>query len=554
MKIALAQIDTTVGALEGNRAKILETYAKAAGLGADLVVFPELAVTGYPPKDLLELPDFVRRNVATLEGIAREMTLGPGAVVGYVQPAGDGSAGKGLYNAAALIDGGQILSRHYKSLLPTYDVFDEGRYFDPAPQVRVGEFRGQRLSITICEDFWNNTIYSPRRLYHRDPVDELAELGVDLMIHIAASPYSVGKRRIKAGMYEAVTRKWGVPLVQVNLAGGNDNLIFDGWSNVWSPKGGVLLQGSEFAEELLIWDSAHDGKDGVPSDAADDEETIYHALELGIRDYVHKCGFTRVLVGLSGGIDSALTATLAADALGRENVVGVSMPSGFSSQHSRDDARDLAKNLGIEYHTVAIEPIVQAFLGELAPLFADTPFGLAEENLQARARGTVLMALSNKFNWLVLSTGNKSEMAVGYCTLYGDMNGGLSVLGDVLKTQVYALANWANRERVRIPLSTIQKPPSAELRPDQFDSDSLPPYELLDPVISAYVEEQASPEAIIARGMLEEAGVRRVLRMIDGAEYKRAQAAVTLKISNKAFGQRAPDADRAGEIRRGEHH
>ena len=536
MKIALAQIDTTVGALEGNRAKILETYAKAAALGAELVVFPELAVTGYPPKDLLELPDFVRRNVETLESIAAAMTLGPGAVVGYVQPAEGAAVGKGLYNAAALIDGGKVVSKHYKTLLPTYDVFDEARYFDPSKEARVAEFRGHRLAITICEDFWNNTLYSPRRLYHRDPVDELAEQGVELMIHIAASPYNVGKRRIKAGMYEAATRKWGVPLVQVNLVGGNDNLIFDGWSNVWSAKGGIVFQAAEFQEELALWDSELSVHAGLPPEAADSEESIYNALALGIRDYVHKCGFRRVLIGLSGGIDSALTAALAADALGPENVVGVSMPSRFSSQHSRDDAADLAAHLGIVCHTVAIEPMVESYLAQLGPLFEGTPFGLAEENLQARVRGTLLMAISNKFNYLVLSTGNKSEMAVGYCTLYGDMNGGLCVLGDVLKTQVYALANWANRDHVRIPLNTIQKPPSAELRPDQFDTDSLPPYELLDPIVAAYVEEQASPEEIIARGLLDEPRVARILRMIDNAEYKRAQAAVTLKITNKAFG------------------
>jgi len=535
MKIALAQIDTTVGALEGNRVKIMDTWRRAAALGAELVVFPELAVSGYPPKDLLELPDFVRRNVETLESLARAMKGGPGAIIGYVQPAERGAVGKGLYNAAALIDDGRILSRHYKTLLPTYDVFDEWRYFDPAPEVRVATFRGARLSITICEDFWNNTLYSPRRLYHTDPVDELAAQRVDLMIHIAASPYSVGKRRIKAAMYEAATRKWAVPLVQVNLVGGNDNLIFDGWSNVWSAKGGVIAQAGEFREDLVVWDDGLSHGGGEPPEVEDDPEAIYNALVLGIRDYVAKCGFKHVLIGLSGGIDSALTATLAADALGGENVTGVSMPSVFSSQHSRDDAAELARNLGIEYHTIAIEPIIETFLRQLEPLFKGTPFGLAEENLQARARGNLLMALSNKFGWLVLSTGNKSEMAVGYCTLYGDMSGGLSVLGDVLKTQVYQLAEWANLDAERIPLSTILKPPSAELRPDQLDTDSLPPYDRLDPIIAAYVEEQASPEEIVARGF-DPALVARVLRMIDGAEYKRAQAAVCLKITNKAFG------------------
>jgi NAD+ synthase (glutamine-hydrolysing) len=534
MKIALAQINTTVGALEGNRRLIQDTHLRAAALGADLVVYPELTLTGYPPKDLLELPDFIERNVRTLEGLAQELR-GPGALLGYVHPCPD-SPGKGLHNAAALIDGGKILSRHFKSLLPTYDVFDEARHFEPAPGVRLARFRGEALSITICEDFWNNTLYTPRRLYSRDPIDELAEQGPALMLHIAASPYSVGKRQIKAGMYRAATQKWGIPLVQVNLVGGNDNLIFDGWSNVWGRDGSVLAQAREFEEDLLVYDFGPGGKlTGGGEPPYDNTASLYRALVVGIRDYMHKCGFKRVLIGLSGGIDSALTAALAVDALGAENVVGISMPSRFSSGHSRDDARVLAENLGIEYHTIAIEPVVQAFLQQLDPLFHGTPFGLAEENLQSRTRGNLLMAISNKFGYLVLSTGNKSEMAVGYCTLYGDMSGGLCVLGDVLKTQVYELSRYANRERERIPLSSIEKPPSAELRPDQLDTDSLPPYDILDPLIAAYVEEMQSPEQIIGAGF-DAALVRRVLRMIDNTEYKRQQAALTLKVSRKAFG------------------
>ena len=535
MKIALAQIDTTVGALQANSRKILKVYREAAELGADLVVFPELAITGYPPKDLLDLPAFVRDNAAALESLAAEMK-GPGALVGYVQPQEDGLEGKGLYNAAALIDGGRVLSRHFKSLLPTYDVFDEGRYFEPAHEIHRAHFRGKRLAVTICEDFWNNDLYSPlpRRLYHRDPVGTLAGRGVDLMINLSASPFSVGKRAVKARMYEAAARRWSVPLVHVNLVGGNDNLIFDGWSNVWDARGQVVAQAPLFAEDMILWDSESPSA-GSPPKAEDGEQTLYGALTLGIRDYIGKCGFKRVLVGLSGGIDSALTATMAVDALGAENVVGVSMPSRFSSTHSRDDAAALASNLGIEYHAVAIEPVFQAFLAQLDPLFKGTPFGIAEENLQSRVRGTLLMSISNKFGWLVLTTGNKSELAVGYATLYGDMNGGLSVLGDVLKTEVYALARWVNREGERIPHSSIEKPPSAELREGQLDTDSLPPYDVLDPIIAAYVEEQASPEQIIERGF-DEALVRRVLRMIDRAEYKRQQAATTLKVSNKAFG------------------
>ena len=538
MKIALAQINTTVGALEGNRVRILETYARAARLGADLVVFPELAVTGYPPKDLLDLPDFVRRNVATLEQIAGEMT-GPGAIIGYVHPDLEETGhGKGLYNTAALIDGGRIVSRHAKSLLPTYDVFDEARHFEPAREVQVAPFRGRRLAITICEDFWNSTLFQalPRRLYHRDPIDELAEQGMDLMIHIAASPYAIGKRRLKARMYEAVTRRLRAPLVHLNLVGGNDDLIFDGWSNVWNARGEVVAQAASFAEDLIVWDSEasedpapfHPSLFSLPT-------SLYEALRLGIADYVHKCGFQRVLLGLSGGIDSALTAVLAVDALGPENVLGISMPSQFSSRHSRDDARELARRLGMEYQVIPIEPIMNSFVEQLEPLFKGTEFGLAEENIQARARGTILMSVSNKFGWLVLSTGNKSEMAVGYCTLYGDMNGGLSVLGDVLKMRVYALSHWVNRDNERIPSAIIDKPPSAELRPDQKDTDSLPPYETLDPIIAAYVEERLGPEEIIAQGH-DPALVRSILRMIDRSEFKRQQAAPCLKVSPKAFG------------------
>jgi NAD+ synthase (glutamine-hydrolysing) len=354
------------------------------------------------------------------------------------------------------------------------------------------------------------------------------------MIHIAASPFSLGKRRVKAAMYEAETRRWGVPLVQVNLVGGNDNLIFDGWSNVWNGQGRVVAQAAGFAEDLLVVETGR-LPDGEPALAEDGEEELYRALTLGVRDYVHKCGFRRVLIGLSGGIDSALTAAIAADALGPQNVVGVSMPSQYSSDHSREDAAALARNLGIELHTIPVEPIYRSFMTQLGPVFAGTSFGLAEENLQARVRGTLLMTLSNKFGWLVLSTGNKSEMAVGYCTLYGDMNGGLAVLADVLKTRVWALSRWVNRGGERIPRSSIDKPPSAELRPDQFDSDSLPPYEQLDPIVEAYVERMATPEEIVAQGHDPEV-VRRILRMIDRTEYKRQQAALCLKVTTRAFG------------------
>ncbi len=533
MRIVLAQINTTMGAIEGNSARIMAAYHEAARLGAELVVFPELAVTGYPPKDLLDHPDFIRRNVAALERLAGLMT-GPGAVIGYVRP--NPGPGKALFNSAALIDGGRVVSSHDKTLLPTYDVFDEARHFEPAAEVRLADFRGRRIGIAICEDFWSTALYRPWPLYRRDPVEELGRLGPELMLNINASPFALGKRKIKAKMYEETTRRWGVALGVVNQVGGNDDLIFDGWSNAWSARGGVVAQAEGFAEELLVWDwDPADGGGGVPADPGETIRNLHDALKLGIADYVRKCGFSRVLIGLSGGIDSALTAALAAEALGPENVVGVLMPSRFSSDHSLADAEALAANLDIEHHTIPIQPVCDALERQLAPLFAGTPFGLAEENIQARARGNILMAISNKFGWLVLSTGNKSELAVGYCTLYGDMSGGLAVLADVLKTRVWELSRWINREREIIPRSSITKPPSAELRPDQTDQDSLPPYDVLDAIIAAYVEDYAAPEEIIAMGH-EEALVRRVLRMIDRAEYKRQQAALPLKVTAKAFG------------------
>ena len=539
MKLALAQINPTVGALRSNADRILAAWREAGEAGADLVVFPELALTGYPPRDLLDLPEFVRANLAELEGLAGRMSDGPGAIVGYVQPADEptGTPRPGerpLYNAAGVIDGGAVIARHYKTLLPTYDVFDEDRYFTPAPAVHLSAFRGKRLAVTICEDLWSESLHPTGPRYDRDPLNELGALGPDLIVHLAASPYSVGKRAIKTALYRTASRRWGCPLAQVNMVGGNDNLIFDGWSNLWNRNGNVAAQAAAFREEVLVVDTDAPGADAEP-DLADTEETLYGALVLGIRDYVTKCGFGHVVIGLSGGIDSALTAVLAADALGPENVTGVAMPSRFSSEHSVADAEALARNLGIDYRTIAIDPIVTAFEAQLAPHFEGLPFGLAEENLQARARGNLLMALSNKFNWLVLATGNKSELAVGYCTLYGDMVGGLAVLGDVLKTQVYDLSRWVNREGERIPRSTIEKPPSAELRPDQKDSDSLPDYAELDPIVQAYVEEHTGPEALIAAGH-DEATVRRVLKMIDRAEYKRQQAAVCLKVTSKAFG------------------
>ena len=536
MKIALAQINPTVGALEANKQKILRFHEAAAGAGAELVVFPELALTGYPPRDLLDMPDFIRRNTQTVEELAVAMRGGPGAIVGFAQPV-NVIHGKRVHNAAALIDEGRLLSTHFKSLLPTYDVFDEGRYFEPAHERKVGVFRGVRLGITICEDIWNDELYLSRRLYHDlDPVAEMAEQGVALLIHIAASPFHLGKRKIKAQMYQRAAQTHGVPLVQVNVVGGNDSLIFDGWSNVWSPEGGVVAQAARFREDLVLWDREQGGgRRASAADVEDTEEDLYDALKLGVRDYVGKCGFSSVHIGLSGGIDSALTAALAVDALGADAVVGISMPSHYSSEGSKTDAQKLAAHLGIAVRTVQIGPVFDAFLAELEPLLRGASFGVAEENLQARLRGDVLMTLSNKFGTMVLTTGNKSEMAVGYCTLYGDMSGGLAVLADVLKTRVYKLANWVNRNGERIPHNSIHKPPSAELRANQRDTDSLPPYDRLDPIIEGYIEQMLGPEELIARGNDPEM-VARIVRMIDFNEYKRQQAPPTLKVTPKAFG------------------
>lgn len=541
MKIALAQIDTTVGALEGNVRKIIDFLISAERQSAELVVFPELTLTGYPPKDLLDHPSFIEANLRALEDLARQ-TAGqhrPGLIVGFVDRAA-GGAGKGIHNSAALIENGRVLSRHAKSLLPTYDVFDEARHFDPAPSVRLAEFRGLKIALTICEDFWNDKLYWKHQLYAFDPVEALADQGPGLMVTISASPFSLGKPTIRAEMYGLASQRYGVPLVHVNLVGGNDNLLFDGQSNVWGADGTILHQAAAFEEQLSIIELAPEsrGKGAEATRAAlamPEVEQIHRALVLGIRDYVSKCGFRHVLIGLSGGVDSALTAALAVDALGADAVTGVAMPSEFSSKHSIEDAEELAALLGIQLHTVSINEIYDTFNLALRPIFDERPFGLAEENLQARIRGNILMTISNKFGWLVLTTGNKSELATGYCTLYGDMSGGLAVLSDLVKTRVYELARWINRNGERIPRRSIEKPPSAELRPNQLDTDTLPPYDALDPIVSAYIEEQLHIKEIIARGHDPEL-VRRVIRMIDRNEYKRQQMPIGLKVTGKAFG------------------
>jgi NAD+ synthase (glutamine-hydrolysing) len=541
MRIALAQINTTVGAIARNADLVLSTLKDAAEGGADLVVFPELTLTGYPPLDLLDRPSFIKHNLQQLHRVAAEAADLPAAIIGFVDR--DNSCeGTGLFNAAALISQGKVQEIRHKSLLPTYDVFDEMRYFDAAYDNPVIEFNNIRIGLSICEDIWNDALFwgrSTRQLrYIHDPVEAHAKTGCDLMINIAASPFTEGKRKIKRQMFSAVAKRHSVPLVCVNLIGGNDSLIFDGWSNVFDSQGRVVHQAPDFQSALTYWDY---DKDAPSPENVDEPEprselsAILEALTLGISDYFAKTGFKSTIIGLSGGIDSALTAAIAVRALGAENVSGIAMPSDYSSQHSVDDARALARNLGIEFHIIPIKPAYETQIQMLAPLFKDLPFGVAEENLQARVRGNILMAISNKFGGLLLSTGNKSELAVGYCTLYGDMNGGLAVLSDVPKVMVYDLSRLINADREIIPDNTITKPPSAELRPDQKDSDSLPDYAILDPIIRAYVEEGLYIDEIVERGY-ERPTVERVIRMIERAEYKRRQAAIGLKVTHRAFG------------------
>jgi NAD+ synthase (glutamine-hydrolysing) len=571
MRIGLAQINTTVGDLAGNRAKILDTYRTLAAQGAELVVFPELAVTGYPPRDLLFKRGFVPGNEDSINEIAANIGAVP-ALVGFVET-NPSAEGRRFFNAAAFCHNGAITGIARKSLLPTYDVFDEDRYFEAAGAPRVIHHGGLRIGVTICEDLWKNPLIDTSRLYRANPVAALAAQNPGLAINISASPWHHGKGHVREQLVTDAARTLRCPLVYVNAIGGNDELIFDGQSLVVDENGNVVSRLAAFAEELRVIDIAHRAEWVDRADLADradlsdladladlsdlptpptlpappasptppapaplsGEASIYAALTLGLRDYAQKSGFKRALVALSGGIDSALVAVLAAEALGRENVTGVSLPSAISSQHSRDDARALAQNLGIRFETIPIAGAVAACETALGPIFAGRPRDVAEENIQARIRGVLMMALSNKSGSLLLTTGNKSETAAGYCTLYGDMCGGLAVISDVLKTQVYALSRWINRDREIIPQNTIVKPPSAELRPGQTDQDSLPPYDILDALIQGYVEEGESRRELIARGF-DAAVVNDIARKIDLSEYKRKQAAPGLKITPLAFG------------------
>lgn len=536
MKIALSQINTTVGDLAGNAERMVRMATRAAEAGARLVVFPELSITGYPPRDLVEKPSFVEHSEASLQTVAAATARLPlGLICGYVGRSSS-QLGKRATNSAALIEGGKVVFRQTKMLLPTYDVFDEARYFMPAESQSLLAFDSRRIALTICEDSWNDKQFWQRPLYRRDPVDELAHAGSDLLISINASPYHMGKRALRREVFAATARRHGLPVVYVNQVGGNDQLVFDGSSFAMDAGGRVATSAASFSEDLVLFDT-ESGAGDQHENLGDECEAVYEALVLGTRDYIRKCGFTRVLIGLSGGIDSSLTAALAVDALGAENVVGVGMPGPFSSDHSVRDARDLAHNLGIRFELVSITPVYEQFLNTLDPLFAGARRDVTEENLQARLRGVTLMALSNKWCALVLTTGNKSELAVGYCTLYGDMCGGLAVISDVPKTLVYQLSRVANRRRPgAIPEDVFEKPPSAELRPDQKDTDSIPPYEVLDGILKAYVEDYESPQQIAREQGLDVALVSEIINKVDRNEYKRQQAAPGLKVTSKAFG------------------
>jgi len=542
MRLGLAQINTTVGDLAGNTRLILDAYRTLVGRGAELVVFPELAVSGYPPRDLL----FKRRFVSDVESALAQVAAAVGevpALVGFTETNPTGQ-GRPFFNAAAWCHRGEVAAVARKCLLPTYDVFDEDRYFEPATSPRMIEFQGRRIGVTICEDIWTHPMISTRRLYNgEDPVEQLGAQHCDLVVNLSASPWHHGKDNVREVLVVDAAKKLGCPMAYCNSVGGNDELIFDGRSVVASARGEVLAGLEAFAPELRVFDLAAPPADGdvAPSYSQPEMKDIFDALVLGLRDYARKTGFKRALVALSGGIDSAVVGVLAAAALGPENVTGVSLPSSISSQHSRDDARTLAASLGVAFETIAIADVVAATEAVLGPVFAGRPRDVTEENIQARIRGVLMMALSNKFGALLLTTGNKSEMAVGYCTLYGDMAGGLAVISDVFKTQIYALARWINEDARRagrrppIPQNSIDKAPSAELRPGQTDQDTLPPYDLLDPILRGYVEEGLAPRDLVAQGF-PAAAVADVARKVDLSEYKRKQAAPGLKITPLAFG------------------
>lgn len=533
MKIALAQFNPTIGDFAGNSARIVALAAQAKERGAQLAVFSELALCGYPPQDLLERPAFIERNLKELRELAKKIPLP--SIVGFAGKVAKSKRSKAIANKAALLSGGKIVFEQSKMLLPTYDVFDESRYFTASEKQATYEFGGDHLGITICEDVWADKTFWPESRYDRDPVTELFEQGTTLFVNISASPYTIDKRALRFDILKSIAMHHKKAVVYVNQVGGNDSLVFDGASMAVTADGRLAAQALAFEEDLVLYETLTSEGDIHPQ-PHEEIEYAYRALVTGTRDYVNKCGFKKVLVGLSGGIDSAVVAAIAVCALGAENVQGVSMPGPYSSAGSKNDAKSLAKNLGINLITLPIAGVFDAYKKALAPEFHGMAEGVAEENIQARIRGNYLMALSNKLGSMLLSTGNKSELAVGYCTLYGDMAGGLAVISDVPKLMVYELAKWINRDRELIPQATIDKPPSAELRPDQKDEDSLPPYDVLDRILKLYIEDLKSPQEIADRYDFDLKLVKDIALLVDRNEYKRKQAAPGLKITSRAFG------------------
>ena len=541
LRIALLQINPTAGDLNGNSSLIVSAARAAQAQGADLVVTPELALMGYLPRDLLMSQGFVRRSGEMLERMAAELADAPPLLVGVATP-NPSDMGRPLFNSAVLLRNGAVGPAFHKTLLPTYDVFDEDRFFEPAHEPQILQLGGWRLGISICEDVWNDRDFWKRRRYHQDPIEVLTRAGAQAIVNLSASPFTVGKQLLREQMLGHLARKHGLPLVFVNQVGGNDDLIFDGRSGAFDAQGRLFARAKGFREDVLVVDLAAGppfGPGGVPSGTAEDdfepEAEIWNALVLGVRDYARKTRFSKVLLGLSGGIDSALTAAIAVDAMGPENVLGAMMPSCYSSQGSVDDSVELARNLGIRTIELPIAGIMRTYDTVLEEAFRGFKPDVTEENIQSRIRGNLLMALSNKYGSLLLTTGNKSEMSVGYCTLYGDMNGGLAVIADLPKMMVYRVSRWRNRRRPDIPEAILTKAPSAELRPDQTDRDSLPPYDLLDQILELHVEQCQSAEEIVAQGF-DEPTVRRVLRLVRIAEFKRKQAAPVLKVTSRAFG------------------
>lgn len=532
MKIGLGQINPTIADFESNIAKMIQFCDRAKKHACDLIIFPEMCITGYPPKDLLERPSFVDRSLNSLSKIVASID-GIGVICGFVDK-NPSPTGKPLFNSAVLFEKKCILHKTHKRLLPAYDVFDENRYFEPGSVSEPVSYKGLRLGISICEDIWNDRDFSPKRIYPVDPIEELVKKGAELIINISASPYYSGKLEIREKILKNVACKYHVPVIYVNQIGGNDDLLFDGASLVINEKGEISAEGCDFDEDLIIYDAKSRHGEMHPVSKSD-EESVIKALTVGLRDYVQKCRFSKVVLGLSGGIDSSLTAYIAVRALGKENVLGISMPSPFTSEESIEDAKKLADNLGIEFKIIPISNIFSGYLKEFSPVFSGLKEDITEQNIQARIRGNILMALSNKFGYLVLSTGNKSEIAVGYCTLYGDMSGGLAVISDVPKTLIYKIASYLNHDNEIIPRRVLEKPPTAELKFNQKDQDDLPPYPLLDAILHAFIEENKDADEIVSMGYSPDL-VRDVISRVEKNEYKRYQAPPGLKVTTKAFG------------------